>query len=85
MCKYLGIVLDGKLQWKEHIEEIRRKTSKTVNALSSLGSSTWCISLLEARKIYYRGVTLQIMYACSIWSNAGMRGKPYTSKTLNNL
>lgn len=84
-CKYLGVTLDSKLQWKAHIEEIRRKTTKTVNALSSLGSSTWGVSLLDMRKIY-RGVAIpQMMYACSIWSNSGAKGSPYTKKTLDTL
>jgi hypothetical protein len=39
-CKYLGLTMDSKLQWKEHVEEIRRKATKTVSALSCLGGST---------------------------------------------
>jgi hypothetical protein len=66
---------------------VRRKAAKTLSALSSLGSSTWGLILGDARKIY-RGVgVLQIMYACSAWSNANWRtrGKPYTDKTLAQL
>jgi hypothetical protein len=39
-CKYLGLAMDSKLQWKEHLYEVRRKATKTVNALSCLGGST---------------------------------------------
>ncbi|KAH6952284.1 hypothetical protein BKA56DRAFT_442428, partial [Ilyonectria sp. MPI-CAGE-AT-0026] len=40
-CKYLGLNMDSALQWKPHVDEIRRKATKTISALSSLGSSTW--------------------------------------------
>ncbi|KAI7698384.1 hypothetical protein KC353_g17003 [Hortaea werneckii] len=59
-CKYLGVVMDQKLDWKSHIEEIRRKVSKSVNALASLGSSTWGIRMSDMRKIY-RGVVVPQM------------------------
>lgn len=37
------------------------------------------------RKIY-RGVAVpQMLYACSVWSNADVRGKAYTKKTLEIL
>lgn len=84
-CKYLGVTLDSKLKWKEHVQEIRRKTTTTVNALSCLGSSTWGIRLAEMRKIY-RGVAVpQMMFACSLWSNPGGSKGPCTDATLNTL
>lgn len=84
-CKYLGVTLDSKLIWNAHIEEVRRKATKSVTALSALGSSTWGITMAEMRKIY-RGVTLpQMTYACSVWSNTGIKGQPYTKKTLRTL
>ncbi len=84
-CKYLGVTLDSKLKWKEHIQEIHRKTTSTVNALGCLGSSTWGIRLADMRKIY-RGVAVpQMMYACSLWSNPGGKKGTYTDKTLNTL
>jgi ribonuclease HI len=84
-CKYLGLTMDAKLYWKEHTEEIRRKATKTVNALSCLGGSNWGASLLDLRRIYEGTVLPQMMYACSIWSNASMKGKLYTGRMLNTL
>ena len=40
MCKYLGVVMDYRLEWKPYIEKIRQKVSKLINALACLGSST---------------------------------------------
>jgi hypothetical protein len=64
-CKYLGVVMDRKLDWKSHIEEIRRKALKSINALASLGSSTWGVCMSNMRKIYRSVVVPQMMYACS--------------------
>lgn len=84
-CKYLGLTMDAKLRWKEHIEEIRQKATKTVNALSCLGGSTWGVGLLDMRRIYEGTALPQMMYACSVWYNASTRGKTYTQKTLDTL
>jgi len=65
-CKYLGLTMDAKLHWKQHTEEIRRKATKTVNALSCLGGSNWGASLRDLRRIYEGTVLPQIMYACSV-------------------
>jgi hypothetical protein len=77
--------MDAKLHWKEHTEEIRRKATKTVNALSSLGGFNWGASLPDLRRIYEGTVLLQMMYACLIWLNASMKGKLYTRRMLNTL
>lgn len=84
-CKYLVVVMDQKLEWKSHIEKIRQKASKSVNALAALGSSTWGVHMSDMRKIYNGVVVPQMMYACSAWSNSRSNGTPYTVKTLNTL
>ena len=80
-CKYLGVVMDHKLDWKPHVEKIREKVSKSVNALASLGSFTWGISMSDMRKIYNGVVVPQMMYACSVWSNSRSKGTPYIVDT----
>ncbi|TVY62404.1 hypothetical protein Focb16_v004328 [Fusarium oxysporum f. sp. cubense] len=79
--------MDSTLTWKQHIDEIQRKVTKTVNALSSLGGSTWGVTMREMRKIYKGVAAPQMMYACSAWSNANWRtrDKPYTERTLSKL
>ncbi|SCO87705.1 uncharacterized protein FRV6_11832 [Fusarium oxysporum] len=59
-CKYLGLTMDTTFTWKQHIDEIQRKVSKTINAFSSLGGSTWGITMREMRKIY-KGVAVPQM------------------------
>ncbi|KAK4071132.1 hypothetical protein Purlil1_13494 [Purpureocillium lilacinum] len=84
-CKYLGVTMDSKLRWRQHIDEMERKVSKTIAALSCLGNSAWGVRTKEMRTIY-RGVAVpQILYACSAWSNAGWPGNGYTQKTLRKV
>ena len=57
--------MDTKLQWKPHIEEIRRKVAKTVNALGALGNTRWGVSMHDMGSIYQGMAIPQMMYACS--------------------
>jgi ribonuclease HI len=86
-CKYLGLTLDTKLKWREQIETIRQKATRTVHMLSSLGSSTWGVRLQDMRRLYEAIALPQMMYACSIWSNANLNDKKrcYTYKTIDAL
>jgi hypothetical protein len=86
-CKYLGLTLDTKLKWREHIETIREKATRTVHMLSSLGSSTWGVRLQDMRRLYEAIALPQMMYACSIWTHADLMDKKrgYTHKTLDAL
>jgi hypothetical protein len=42
--------MDQKLDCKPHIERVGTKASKSVNALASLGSSTWNILELQEHR-----------------------------------
>ncbi|OHE90236.1 zinc knuckle [Colletotrichum orchidophilum] len=84
-CKYLGLTMDTALRWKPHVDEIERKVSKTIAAISSLGSSTWGVRTKEMRTIYQGVAIPQMMYACSAWSNASWGAKGYTDRTLNRM
>ena len=77
--------MDSKLQWRAHIEDIRRKVTKTIGGLASLGNSAWGIGLQGRRKIYEGAAVPQMMYACSAWSHARSTGVPYTQNTLHTL
>ncbi|KAH8748293.1 hypothetical protein F5882DRAFT_250546, partial [Hyaloscypha sp. PMI_1271] len=50
--KYLGLTIDGELNWKLHIEEVKVKATKSIGALTSLAGSTWGMSLKDIRRIY---------------------------------
>jgi hypothetical protein len=68
--KYLGVTLDTALNWKQHVQNLTIKISKSIGALASLAGSTWGAGVTELRKIYQAVVIPQMMYGCSAWSVA---------------
>jgi hypothetical protein len=83
--KYLGVTLDLALNWKQHIQNLTVKISKSIGALASLAGSTWGAGVAELRKIYQAVVIPQMMYGCSVWSVAHDHGEGYTKQTINLL
>jgi ribonuclease HI len=83
--KYLGVTLDTALNWKQHIQNLKIKISKSISALASLAGSTWGAGVTELRKIYQAVVIPQIMYGCSVWSIARDHGEGYTKQTIDSL
>jgi hypothetical protein len=68
--KYLGVTLDTALNWKQHVQNLTIKISKSIGALASLAGSTWGAGVTELRKIYQAVIIPQMMYGCSAWSVA---------------
>ena len=48
--KYLGLIIDDKLDWKSHVNYICKKVSKACGILSKLRH---CINLDTLRTVYY--------------------------------
>ena len=86
-CKYLGVTLDTKLRWKDHVGTIGQKATRTVHMLGSLGSFTWSVRPQDMRRLYETTALSQMMYACSIWSITNLNDKKhgYTHKTVDAL
>ena len=76
--KYLGIIIDEKLNWGKHIEYICKKVSKACGALAKIRH---CASLELQREIYYALFYSYVRYGISIWGNAN----PDTLKPLKVL
>ena len=66
-CRYLGIQLDRKLLWNEHLKDLKSKAIKSIGALSSLSSSTWEGNILSLRRLYLSVIIPQITFCCSVW------------------
>ena len=54
--KYLGIIVDLKMQWKEHISYISSKSEKIINALFRTSNNTFGVKTNVLQLIYKQGI-----------------------------
>jgi ribonuclease HI len=83
--RFLGIIIDSKLSWGEHISHIQAQATKTLGALASLGGSTWGTNYKGLRQIYTSVVAPQLLYGCSAWYAPSAGCSKYSIKKLEKL
>ena len=65
--KYLGIIIDRKFKFNDHIKYITDRCTKLINALSKSARIRWGLKH-EALKTIYNGAILpQLLYAAPVW------------------
>ena len=74
--KYLGLLIDSSLTWKNHIDQIALKVSKTVGLLAKLRHFVPRITLIN---IYKSLILPHVSYGLTVW---GMASKCYINKIL---
>ena len=65
--KYLGVILDRKLNWREHLQKIQSRATKALWACKRLYGRTWG---LKPRMIYWSFLTIirpMVTYASLVW------------------
>jgi hypothetical protein len=68
--KYLGIILDYKLTFREHITKVTEKCRKIIFSLSKSAKLNWGLSH-AALKIIYKGAILPLLtYGAPVWIEA---------------
>lgn len=65
--RYLGVEIDRKLLWNQHIKEIRTKDTKSIGGLARIAGSIWGGNYKAMRQLYQAIVIPQISYCCSAW------------------
>jgi hypothetical protein len=55
--KYLGIVIDNKFKFSEHISYAAERTSKLIHSLSKLAKLTWGLHHEALQTVYYYDTT----------------------------
>ena len=64
--KYLGVILDGKLSWVEHVNQVKTKAMRTLNLLRR--TLHRCNKEAKA-KAYAALVRLQLETCCPVWTS----------------
>ena len=65
--KYLGVLIDEHLNWKEQISQITKKISRSVGIICKLRH---CMDVSLLRTIYYSLVYSHLNYGIQVWGSA---------------
>jgi hypothetical protein len=68
--KYLGIIPDSKLTFRDHITYITEKCSKLIFALARSAKLNWGLGSPALKTIYTGAILPLILYGAPIWVNA---------------
>jgi hypothetical protein len=69
-ARFLGLLLDAKLNWKEHVGELRKKCLQTLNILKVLSNTTWGADRQSLLRIFRALVRSKLDYASFIYLSA---------------
>jgi hypothetical protein len=67
--KYLGIIIDNKLTFTEHIKHMTEKRTKLIFSLSKSAKLYWGLGHTALKIIYTGGILPLILYGASVWSS----------------
>jgi ribonuclease HI len=65
--KYLGIIFDRKLSFKEHINYIANKCTKLIFSLSKAAKLNWGLNNKALKTIYLGGILPLLLYGAPVW------------------
>ena len=65
--KYLGLIIDRKLSFNEHINYIYKKCIKKIISLSSITRNTWGQSYETTKLIYKAAIEPIVLHRSSVW------------------
>jgi hypothetical protein len=68
--RYLGIIFDNKLTFREHINYIEEKCTKLIFSLARSAKVTWGLKHKALRTIYAGAILPLILYVAPVWKEA---------------
>jgi hypothetical protein len=68
--KYLGIILDSKLSFKDHINYMTEKCSKLIYVLSKSAKLKWGLGHTALKTIYTGAILPLLQYGVPVWIHA---------------
>jgi len=66
--KYLGIIIDSKLTFKEHITQATEKCRKIIFALSKSAKLNWGLGHKALKTLYTGGIQPLLLYGAPVWA-----------------
>lgn len=67
--KYLGVILDPRESYLEHIRQLKEKSAGMFNRLRRMTSANWGMNRITARIIYKAVFLPRVTYAAEIWAH----------------
>jgi hypothetical protein len=67
--KYLGIIFDNKMTFRDHINFIEQKCTKLIFSLSKPAKMTWGLRHEALKTIYIGGILRLLLYGAPIWKS----------------
>jgi len=68
--KYLGIIFDRKLTFKEHINYLANKCTKLIFSLSNAAKLNWGLNYKALKTIYLGGILPLLLCGPPLWIKA---------------
>ena len=65
--KYLGVIIDSTLSWKEHLNNLSKKLSRTIGIMYKLRPF---VNLKIMKNIYHALFYSHVIYGIQVWGNA---------------
>lgn len=79
--KFLGVIFDSKLTWKQHINNLKKECYQRMNLLKALGHQKWGSSKDILIRIYQSLIRSKLDYGCAAYENT----KPSRLKLLEPI
>ena len=68
--KYLGMILDRKMSWREHITQLKSDTIKRLDLLKCLSANSWGADRTTMMRVYRAIIRSKLDYGCIIYGSA---------------
>ncbi|OBR05322.1 Zinc knuckle [Colletotrichum higginsianum IMI 349063] len=65
--RILGLLVDHRLSWDAHIAHIEARVRAKMSCYNRISGSTWGVTLIDMRRLYYTSVRTIIAYAAPVW------------------
>ena len=67
---YLGVTLDKRMTWKQHITSAQAMARRKLNIVRKLAGTKWCANEKILKSVYQGNVRQHLEYGSSAWMTA---------------